>query len=81
MDSFTQRLLESLGYVRYEPSCVVEEDSSEVVRHAEPLNDRSRAALREQRIAQMKRDDHAIAQREARITGNTKILRYRRRIS
>lgn len=63
----TARILASLGTVLFEPSCVVEVDESEVVRHAAPLDDRARHQLREQAIARLQRDPVAIHARERRI--------------
>lgn len=60
-------ILASLGSVAYEPSCVVEIDTSAVVRHAQPLDDRARQQLREQALSRMTRDDAAVAARERRI--------------
>lgn len=60
-------LLDSLGYVAFEASCVVDDDPGEVVRHAAPLDDRARVQLREQQIARMRRDPGAIVARERRV--------------
>lgn len=53
--------------VRYERSCVVEDDPGEVVRHAAPLDGPARAKLLEQRIARLQADPSAVAARERRI--------------
>lgn len=60
-------LIESLGYVAYEQSCVVDDDPGEIVRHAAPLDDHARRQLREQQIARLRRDPDAIVARERRI--------------
>lgn len=60
-------ILASLGPVAFEPSCVVPLDESEVVRHARPATAADRAALREQALARMTYDPHAVQQRERRI--------------
>lgn len=39
--------------VRYEASCVVEDDPGMVVRHARPITAEDRAVIREQEIARM----------------------------
>lgn len=46
-------ILASLDAVVWEPSCVVSIDESEVVRHAAPVDDAAREALREQAIERM----------------------------
>lgn len=53
--------------VTFEPSCVVPDDDSCVVRHARPLDEQARQQIREQQIARLRRDDAAIAARERRI--------------
>jgi hypothetical protein len=60
-------LIDSLGCVAYERSCVVEDDPGEIVRHAAPLDDRARTQLREQQIARLRHDPVAVAARERRI--------------
>jgi hypothetical protein len=60
-------ILRSLGVVAFEPSCVVPPDESEVVRHARPAMAADLAALREQAIARLTYDPHAVQQRERRI--------------
>jgi len=60
-------ILTSLGVVAFEPSCVVALDESEVVRHARPATPADLAALREQAIARLTYDPHAVQQRERRI--------------
>jgi len=70
-----------LGYVsRWEASCVVPDDDSEVVRHAGPPDERARTMLREQAIARLVYDPIAVAHRERRIAlqrGRVAILRRR----
>ena len=64
------------------PRYAVPHDESEIVRHAQPLDDQARAQIREQRIARMKRDPVAVAARERRIAlerGNVVDIAYRRR--
>jgi hypothetical protein len=56
-----------LGWVLYEPNCVVGDDPGEIVRHAAPLDERARAQLREQQIARMRLDPAAIVARERRV--------------
>lgn len=66
------------GHPRY----AVPQDDSEVVRHAQPLDDRARAQILEQRIARMERDPVAVSARERRIAlerGNVVDIAYRRR--
>ena len=63
----TAQILASLGTVRVEPSCVVEDDPGEVVRHAAPLDDRARQQLREQAISRLRLDQAAVTARERRI--------------
>jgi hypothetical protein len=64
----TRDILASLGPVaHYRESCIVEDDPGAVVRHAQPLDDRARAQLREQAIAQLSRDEPAVQARERRI--------------
>lgn len=60
-------LVDSLGWVLYEPNCVVGDDPGEIVRHAAPLDERARAQLREQQIARMRLDPAAIVARERRV--------------
>jgi hypothetical protein len=60
-------LVDSLGCVRYEPTCVVGDDPGEIVRHAAPLDERARTQLREQQIARMRVDPAAVAARERRV--------------
>lgn len=60
-------LVDSLGCVAFEASCVVDDDPGEIVRHAAPLDDRARIQLREQQIARLRRDPAAIVARERRI--------------
>lgn len=57
-----------LGVVTFEPSCVVPEDDSEIVRHAAPLDAAARERIREQQIARLCADASAVAQREARVS-------------
>jgi hypothetical protein len=59
------QILASLGPVVPEPSCIVEIDASEVVRHARPMTAEDREVIREQQIARMVRDHAAIQAREA----------------
>lgn len=73
-------ILASLGPVAFEPSCIVAVDESEVVRHAQKLDDRARQQLREQAIARLTRDDAAIAARERRIAiSRGRVAEIRRR--
>lgn len=58
-------ILATLGPVAFEPGCVVPVDESEIVRHAAPLDEVARAAIREQQIARMVRDHAAVQAREA----------------
>jgi hypothetical protein len=58
------QILDSLGAVTFEPSCVVADDPGEIVRHAAPLDERARTAIREQQIARMVRDHAAVTARE-----------------
>lgn len=48
-----QRLFDRAMYVDFDPRCVVEPDGSAVVRHAAPVDDAAREALREQAIERM----------------------------
>ena len=61
------QILASLGRVAFEPSCIVPDDDSEVVRHAAPLDDRARQQLREQAIARLRYDAVAVAARERHV--------------
>lgn len=60
-------ILASLGRVQWEPSCVVEDDPGDVVRHAQPLDEAARQQLREQAIQRMRYDAEAVRSRERRI--------------
>ena len=60
-------LVDALGVVAFEPSCVVPDDPGEVVRHAAPLDGRAHAQLLEQHIARLRPDPAAVAARERRI--------------
>lgn len=60
-------ILASLGTVPFEPSCVAPDDPGEVVRHARPATPADLAAMREQAIARLTYDPHAVQQRERRI--------------
>lgn len=58
----------SIGqHVTFEPSCVVPDDDSCVVRHARPIDDEARAQIREQEIARLQLDPEAVAARERRV--------------
>lgn len=76
-------ILDALGPVTYEPSCVVPPDDSEVVRHARPLTPEDAAQLREQAIARMRYDAEAVRSRERRIAIEHappgKVVRWRAR--
>lgn len=64
----TAEILASLRPVRaFEPSCVVEDDPGEIVRHAGPPDARARQMLLEQRLARLVFDPAAVAERERRI--------------
>jgi hypothetical protein len=75
----TEQILASLGRVAFEPSCVVEDDPGEVVRHAAPLDARAAAQMREQQIARLRRDPDAVYARERRIAiERGKVREFRR---
>lgn len=61
------KILASLEPVAFEPSCVVEDDPGEVVRHAAPLDAQAAAQMREQQIARLRYDPDAVQARERRI--------------
>ena len=61
-------ILASLGRLAsVSASCVVEDDTSCVVRHARPITEGDRAKIREQAIEKLVRDYDAMTSREARI--------------
>lgn len=66
-----------LGVVTFEPSCVVPEDDSEIVRHAAPLDAAARERIREQQIARLHADPSIVAQREARISAQRAVAQAR----
>lgn len=73
-------ILAALGPVQFEPSCVVPDDDSEVVRHAWQPDPQAIAKLREQAIARLAYDPIAVAARERRLAlerGRVAILRRR----
>lgn len=54
-------------FVKFEKSCIVPDDFSEVVTHAHPTTERDRAQIREQKIEKMRYDEVAVSARERQI--------------